>query len=161
RFVDYHGREVLNFKINLIVMWFIMVAIVVVVSLVTCGFGVVFVLPLYFAPWIFALVVLIFGAVKANRGELYHFPLTIRIIPLPAGVVGGGRVATAIDEGERYYAEPPAPNTQPSPWPKILLIGGSVLGVLLLAVCGVIGYWVYQAKKGVEKGFEDFQANME
>jgi uncharacterized Tic20 family protein len=161
RFVDYHGREVLNFKINLIVMWLIIVAIVVVVSLVTCGFGVVFVIPLYFAPWIFALVVLIIGAVKANRGELYHFPLTIRIIPLPAGVAGVQGASTSTDEEEKPFEGAVASGSQPSPWPKILIIGGSVLGVLILALCGVGGYLIYQAKRGVEKGFEDFQANME
>lgn len=159
RYVDYHGREVLNFKINLIGMWLIMVAIVVVVSLVTCGFGVVFVIPLYFAPWIFALVVLIIGAVKANRGELYHFPLTIRVIPLPAGDFGAPVVGRSVDEeGSAVGAGVPA--SQPSPWPKILLFGGIGAGVLMFVVCGVVGYWFYRAKQGAERGFEEFQANM-
>lgn len=112
RFVDYHGREVLNFKINLILLWLIIVAMVVAVSMVTCGFGVLFVIPLYFAPWIFALVVLIIGAMKANRGELYHFPLTIRIIPLPEGVVGGREYAMSTDDEERPFVGAGAPSSR-------------------------------------------------
>jgi uncharacterized Tic20 family protein len=159
RFVDYHGREVLNFKINLIVMWLIVVSLVMAVSFVTFGFGLMLFLPLYLAMMVYVLVVLIMGAMKANRGELYHFPLTIRIIPLPVGVASGHVAGPAIDEeGREVSAEDSPP--QPSPWPKILLIGGGVAGLLMLTLCGGCGYWIYRTKRGVEKNFEDFQANL-
>jgi len=158
RFVDYHGREVLNFIINLIIMWLIVVALVMALSFVTFGIGAILILPLYATLMVYGLVVSIMGAMKANRGELYHFPLTIRIIPLPAGVASGHVAGPGIHEEDREVSAEVSP-AQPSPWPKILLIGGGVAGVLMLTLCGGCGYWIYHTKRGVEKNFEEFQAN--
>jgi hypothetical protein len=161
RFVDYHGREVLNFKINLIGIIFIVFALAMIISLVTCGFGAILVLPLYMAPMIYALVLLIIGAQKANRGELYQFPLTIRIIPLPVGTEEVHQAGSYEEEG-REVVTASAPASQSSPWPMILLIGGGAVGVLTLTACGGCFYLGYQAKqeakKSLEKSLEDFQA---
>jgi uncharacterized protein len=159
RFVDYHGREVLNFIINLIIAWLMVVAVVMALSFVTFGIGAILILPLYLSMIVYSLVVSIMGAMKANRGELYHIPMTIRIIPLPAGVASGHVARPAIDEESReVIAEDSGP--QPSPWPKILLIGGGVAGLLTLMFCGGCGYWIYQAKRSVDKTIEkEFQAN--
>jgi uncharacterized Tic20 family protein len=69
-FVDDQGKEAVNFQIT--------VTIYVIIScLLFCvGIG-VFILPLV---GVFDLVFLIIAALKANQGELYRYPLTIRFM---------------------------------------------------------------------------------
>jgi hypothetical protein len=70
RFVDDQGKEALNFQIFL--------AIVYVVGVITAVFVIgIFIL---LAGWILAIVFGIQGAIAANRGELYRYPLTWRVI---------------------------------------------------------------------------------
>jgi uncharacterized protein len=69
-FVDHHGKESLNFQISIM--------IYLVISIILC-----FVLIGFFllaALGIFELVMIIIAAVKANNGEAYAYPLSIRII---------------------------------------------------------------------------------
>ncbi|MHC4154490.1 MAG: DUF4870 domain-containing protein [Planctomycetota bacterium] len=69
-FVDYNGKEAVNFQIS--------VAIYLVAAILLCfvviGF---FLVP---AVVVFNIVFLIIAAVKANNGEHYEYPLTIRFI---------------------------------------------------------------------------------
>jgi hypothetical protein len=95
---------------------------------------------------------------KANRGELYQFPVTIRIITLPEMERAAAAEQSVDQEGRAVGVD--SGTIQPSPWPKILLIGGGVAGVLMLTLCGGCGYWVYKTKRDVEKNFEEFQANL-
>lgn len=67
RFVDRTGRAVLNFQISVMIyfvlcipLWFILIGI-----------------PMMFALWIFGLVATIIGAVKANDGLVWKYPLAI------------------------------------------------------------------------------------
>ena len=69
-FIDFHGKEVLNFQISLLI-YFIVAGILIFVLI-----G----LPLLIALWVFSLVVVIIAAVKANDGQYYKYPLTIRFI---------------------------------------------------------------------------------
>jgi uncharacterized Tic20 family protein len=66
RFVDAHGKEALNFHIT------IMIAYATIGS-VTCGVGV---LPIWIASIIFGVQ----GFQKANAGELYRYPVALRLI---------------------------------------------------------------------------------
>jgi uncharacterized Tic20 family protein len=69
-FVDHHGKEALNFQIT--------VAIALIVSWLLCFICVGFVLlP---AVWIADLVFLIIASIKASNGEMYKYPLSIRLI---------------------------------------------------------------------------------
>lgn len=68
--VDEHGKEVINFQISITIWMFI------------AG---IFIFLLIGIPFLIALAVLqivfvIIGALKADRGELYRYPLTIRFI---------------------------------------------------------------------------------
>lgn len=70
--VDAHGKESLNFQISLTI--YLLVSIAIAVA--TCGF--LFPLPIGVA--IAGIVLSIVAAVKANQGEFYRYPLTIRMI---------------------------------------------------------------------------------
>jgi uncharacterized protein len=69
-FVDYHGKEAVNFQIT------ITIAYIVTIILIFVLIGLLL-LP---ALLIFDLVVTIIAAVKASNGEYYRYPLSIRFI---------------------------------------------------------------------------------
>ena len=69
-FVDEQGKEALNFQISILIY-----ALVAGLLCFACiGF---FLLP---AVYIFDLIFLLIAAVKANNGERYRYPITIRFI---------------------------------------------------------------------------------
>jgi uncharacterized protein len=72
KFVDYHGKESLNFQLNILIYY----VLTMVVTLVTCG--VTFPLPL--AVLVYSIVMPIIAGMAANKGESYQYPLTFRII---------------------------------------------------------------------------------
>ncbi len=69
-YVDYHGRESLNFQIS--------VTIYGIVAALLCF--ILIGIPLLIAIGIGSLVLTIIGAVKANDGDRYRYPLTIRFL---------------------------------------------------------------------------------
>lgn len=68
--VDLHGREVINFMIS----WTIYLILAFVLCLVFIGF---FLLGMLVVAGV---VLGIIGAIKASNGELYRYPLTIRLL---------------------------------------------------------------------------------
>jgi uncharacterized protein len=100
-FIDAHGKESLNFQISMTIYSFIGVVLLVVFAIAyflwigvsSGGTGdapvSVFVIGGLVVAWLFgllvflnliALILVIIAAVKANAGELYRYPLTIRLI---------------------------------------------------------------------------------
>lgn len=69
-FVDYHGKEAVNFQITMAIAF----AVSAVLTLIVIG------LVLLGVVGIVWLVFTIIAAVKANNGEHYRYPLTIRFI---------------------------------------------------------------------------------
>jgi uncharacterized Tic20 family protein len=69
-YVDYHGKEAMNFNISFL-LYGVVSAILILVAI-----GLVL-LPLVGLVWF---VLVIVGAVKASNGEYYRYPLTIRFI---------------------------------------------------------------------------------
>lgn len=69
-FVDDQGKEALNFQIS-ITIW-------TIVALILCF--VIIGIPLLLAVLLFDVVMTIIAAMKANAGEYYRYPLTIRLI---------------------------------------------------------------------------------
>tara|TARA_E500000318_G_scaffold99810_1_gene102088 strand:- start:227 stop:613 length:387 start_codon:yes stop_codon:yes gene_type:complete len=69
-YIDDHGREAVNFQISL-GLYNIIASILIFVLI-----GI----PLLIALQIFSIVVMIFAAMAANRGELYRYPVTIRFL---------------------------------------------------------------------------------
>jgi uncharacterized Tic20 family protein len=68
--LDAHGKEALNFQIS----WMIYAIVSGILILVLIG---IVLLPVVL---LINLILTIVGAVKASKGELYHYPLTIRFI---------------------------------------------------------------------------------
>jgi uncharacterized protein len=73
-FLDDHGREAMNFQISLII--YTTIGLVLTPLL---GLGLV----VLAGVWILRLVGCIRGAIAANRGEYYRYPMCIRLIQDP------------------------------------------------------------------------------
>ena len=69
-FIDYHGKEAVNFQITMAIAF----AISFVLMFILIG---IFLVSIVGIVW---LVFIIIAAVKANNGEYYRYPLTIRFI---------------------------------------------------------------------------------
>ncbi len=70
KFVDDQGKEALNFQITVLIGY----AIAFVASFIIIG------VVLFPIIWICNLIFCIMGTVKANSGQLYRYPVNIRII---------------------------------------------------------------------------------
>lgn len=85
KYVDYHGKESLNFQITITVAYFIEVVVVLafagVILIIGRDLGILgLAIFLAIVVGIFNLVMIIIAAFKANSGEYYKYPLTIRFI---------------------------------------------------------------------------------
>jgi uncharacterized Tic20 family protein len=76
KFVDYHGKEALNFQLNILIYNLICVGI----GIATCTIGFVVTGPLMGVIFVLAIVMPIIAGLKANEGKLYEYPLTFRLI---------------------------------------------------------------------------------
>jgi uncharacterized Tic20 family protein len=72
KFIDMHGKESVNFQINVLVYYLI----AVVITLVTCGLG----FPVLFIPLLYGIIMPIIAGLKANEGKPYEYPATFRLI---------------------------------------------------------------------------------
>jgi uncharacterized Tic20 family protein len=70
RYVDYHGKEALNFQLTVLIFELISIALVCVVV------GIF----LLIALGAFSLVMSIIAGLNANSGQRYRYPLTIRFV---------------------------------------------------------------------------------
>jgi uncharacterized Tic20 family protein len=70
KFIDDQGKEALNWQITFIIGWF--------VGLITMCIGIGFIILI--ALGICNLIFCIMGAVKANGGQLYRYPINLRLI---------------------------------------------------------------------------------
>lgn len=69
-FVDDHGKEAVNFQITM------MIAMVVSGALIIVLIGIVL-LPIVF---LIAVILPVIAGLKANEGQMYRYPMTIRLI---------------------------------------------------------------------------------
>jgi uncharacterized Tic20 family protein len=76
KFVDYHGKESLNFQLNILIYSLILVGI----SVASCGIALIGTGPLLGALYIYGIVMPIIAGLQANDGKLYEYPLTFRMI---------------------------------------------------------------------------------
>lgn len=74
--VDAHGKEALNFNLSILIYGLCLT----VFTIATLGFGVFLSVPLLLALVIFHVVCTVMATLKANNGEFYRYPLTIRLI---------------------------------------------------------------------------------
>lgn len=71
-YVDYHGKEALNFQILMTVVF----VACVFGGFITCGVGFV-ILPVV---WVADVVLVIMAGIKANNGEMYRYPFNWRLV---------------------------------------------------------------------------------
>jgi len=83
-YYDDHGREAVNFQISLLVYLIGGAIILTLFSVVTFGVGAFIAAPLGALGVVFLLVMrfvgCIRGAIAANRGEFYRYPITLRFL---------------------------------------------------------------------------------
>lgn len=79
-FIDDHGREAVNFQITVVLYTLVLPTIAFIVGAITCGVGLVLLVPALLGPYILALVGMIQAAMASNRGEFYRYPMTIRML---------------------------------------------------------------------------------
>jgi uncharacterized Tic20 family protein len=75
-FAKRHGTESMNFQLTMVI--FTVVGFVVSIS--TFGIGLLIVVPAAAALGLAALIFMIMGAVAANEGREFRYPLTIRFV---------------------------------------------------------------------------------
>ena len=68
--VDAHGKEAVNFQISILIYTFVSILL----AFVLIG------IPLLVAIGIGNLVLIVIASIKANNGEAYRYPLTLRLI---------------------------------------------------------------------------------
>jgi uncharacterized protein len=78
--IDDQGKEALNFNISAFLYAVVIFAIGFVFSFLTLGIGALLFVPVFLAVFIAWIVMVVIGASRASKGELYRYPLTIRFI---------------------------------------------------------------------------------
>ena len=76
KFVDDQGKEALNFNITIAIACFALLLL----SIMTLGVGLILAIPLWVIIAIAWLVLTIVAGVKANNGEFYRYPMTLRLV---------------------------------------------------------------------------------
>lgn len=76
KFVDWHGREALNF---LLIKW-IALLLCIVGSFATCGIGAFIFIPVAIAIYVYSIVIWIIAAMQANKGDYYRYPFVPRLL---------------------------------------------------------------------------------
>ena len=75
-FVDDQGKEALNFNITVGIVFLILL----ILTLVTFGIGILLTGPLMLIVGLVWLVFTIIAGIKANNGETYRYPFALRLI---------------------------------------------------------------------------------
>ena len=75
-FVDDQAKEALNFNITVGIVFLALF----VLSVMTLGIGLIVAIPVWIIVGIAWLVFTIIAAIKANQGERYRYPLTLRLV---------------------------------------------------------------------------------
>lgn len=79
RFVRFHAAEALNGAIAVVIAEIVLAILIGIFGIVTLGVGWAL-FPLAGAPALVQLVFAIIGAVKANQGEAWKYPLNLRLV---------------------------------------------------------------------------------
>ena len=80
RYVRAQAAESLNFQISMLIYGAVGAVVGVILAIVTFGIGLLLVIPLALAFGCYWLVFTILGSVKSVNGEVYRYPLTIRMV---------------------------------------------------------------------------------
>ncbi|MDP9417718.1 MAG: DUF4870 domain-containing protein, partial [Actinomycetota bacterium] len=79
-FVRRHANESLNFNLTALLVGFVGGIVLVLLTVVTLGLGMIVAIPVALAYFAFVVVFQVIATIKANNGEDYSYPLTIRFV---------------------------------------------------------------------------------
>ncbi len=79
-FVDAQGKEALNFNLSALLYIVVLFVFGFIFTVFTLGFGLFLFVPALIAAMAAWVVLVIVAAVKASKGELFRYPLTIRFV---------------------------------------------------------------------------------
>jgi uncharacterized Tic20 family protein len=186
RFLDYHGKECLNFCITIFICGLAIAISTCGIGFVTYGLGGFIVFPCFLALMVVMWVMLIMAGLAANKGELYRYPFSLRLIPQdvdllepatgePSGTLRPKRSRTqeaaeveedeereedAVSDRNRPAIAAPSGRRQP-PGKGIsvwLWVSGGAL--LLLAVVGGTAWWWLLGGAGSLDNLDKVEAGM-
>ncbi len=80
QYIDDHGREAVNFQITILIYSFVLPIAAALIGIITCGVGLLLVIPAALLPYVLGLVGMIMAAMAAGRGEFFRYPMTIRFL---------------------------------------------------------------------------------
>ena len=75
--IDAHGKESLNFQLSMLIYTIALGIICFILMVVLIGF---LLIPLFAVLYVVDIVLVIIASMKASNGELYRYPLTLRLI---------------------------------------------------------------------------------
>ena len=79
-FIDAQGKEALNFNLSALLYIVVLFVFGFIFTVLTLGFGLFLLVPAFIAAMAAWVVLVIVAAVKASKGELFRYPLTIRFV---------------------------------------------------------------------------------
>jgi uncharacterized Tic20 family protein len=80
KFVDDQGKEALNFQLTILGAGIVLGVIAAPLVLLTFGIGLLLVIPVALGLAAYGIVMPIIAGMKANAGEAYRYPYTIRVV---------------------------------------------------------------------------------
>ena len=79
-FLDHQGKEALNFQVTIVIVLFGGSIIGTGLAFLTLGLAALLLMPLFIVYMVLVLVWEITGCIRANKGEWYTYPMSIRLI---------------------------------------------------------------------------------
>lgn len=79
-FIDHHGREALNFNLSILLYGVALAVLAIPIGFLTLGLGFIPLILVGAVLVIAWLVLTVIAAISASNGELYRYPLTIRMV---------------------------------------------------------------------------------
>lgn len=79
-FIDEHGKAALNFQLSITLYSFLLALLIIPITILTLGLGLIAVILGIIPAFILTLVFVIGASIKASNGELYDYPFTIDFI---------------------------------------------------------------------------------
>jgi hypothetical protein len=78
--VDHNGKESMNFQLTLLIVGLGSGVVLTILTVVTFGLALIIIIPAALVAVVFVIVWQIQGAIAANNGQYYRYPLNWRMI---------------------------------------------------------------------------------
>ncbi len=79
-FIDDHAKESINFQLTLLIYSILLPVLAALIGALTCGVGLVLIIPALFGPYILGLIGMVMATMAANRGEFFRYPMSFRFL---------------------------------------------------------------------------------